>query len=239
MISLTKVYNMDALQFLAGLESESVDMVLTDPPYCNGGIKGSSRRRPTSEKIQQSGTKDLKPDFVGDTRDQRSFEKWLRLWMTECWRVCKDGSYMACFMDWRNLACVIDSLQVVGFAYRGLFCWVKPNGRPQRNAFKNDVEFVVWGTKGQPKPGPGGDRYCPGHYVGHPMTVKDRIHGTEKPVELLERLLTFVPEGGLVIDPFAGSGSTGEACHNLGLDFKGCELVEEYARLATERLEAL
>lgn len=234
-----KMYNMEAMQFLQGLESESVDAVLTDPPYCNGGIKGSSRRRPTSEKTQQTGTVGKKPDFVGDTRDQRSFERWLRLWMTECWRVCRDGAYMMCFMDWRNLACVIDSLQVAGFTYCGLFCWVKPNGRPQRNAFKNDVEFVVWGTKGRPKPGPEGDRYSPGYILQQPMATSKRIHGTEKPVEVLERLLTFVPEGGLVVDPFAGSGAVGEACHDLGLDFKGCELVEEYARIATERLEAL
>ena len=72
-----------------------------------------------------------------------------------------------------------------------------------------------------------------------PLTTKNRIHATEKPVALLEYLLQFVPQGGRVFDPFAGSGATGEACRNLGLEFEGCELSEEYARLANARLEAL
>ena len=72
-----------------------------------------------------------------------------------------------------------------------------------------------------------------------PLPTKKRIHATEKPVELLEYLLQFVPEGGLVFDPFAGGGATGEACRNLGLGFDGCELSKEYARMANDRLAAL
>ena len=58
------VHEGEALTFLQQIEPETVDCILTDPPYCNGGIKGSDRRRPTSCKIQQSQTIDKKPDFV-------------------------------------------------------------------------------------------------------------------------------------------------------------------------------
>ena len=60
-----------------------------------------------------------------------------------------------------------------------------------------------------------------------PMQYK-RIHPTQKPVRLFERLLQLVTRGGLVLDPFSGSGSCRIACHNLGLDFIGCEIDEEY-----------
>ena len=71
----------DSLLLMRDLDDKSVDMVLTDPPYCNGGVNVANKRAPTSTKIQQSNTKDLKPDFLGDTRDQRSFQRWLQLWM--------------------------------------------------------------------------------------------------------------------------------------------------------------
>lgn len=234
-----KIVNEEAIHMLQSLPSQSVDCVLTDPPYCNGGVKGSDKRKPTSSKIQQTGTVDKKPDFVGDTRDQRSFERWVALWMLECYRICKDGAYIECFIDWRNLPAVIDALQMAGFIYRGVFCWVKPNGRPLRNGYKNDVEFVVWGTKGAMVKPEDGDRYSPGYVLCQPMATAKRIHGTEKPVEVLKQLLTFVPKGGTVVDPFAGSGAVGEACHELGINFIGSELVDEYQKAANSRLEKL
>lgn len=61
------------------------------------------------------------------------------------------------------------------------------------------------------------------------------IHPTQKPVRLIERLLLLVTRGGLVLDPFSGSGSCRIACHNLGLDFIGCEIDEEYYAASEER----
>lgn len=226
----------DSVRVLQEMGAGSFDCVLTDPPYCNGGIKGSDRRKPTSKKIQFTGTKDVKPDFVGDMRDQRSYEKWLTAWMVECYRLLREGSFLMSFVDWRNLACTIDAVQVAGFAYRGVFCWVKPNARPQRNTFRNDVEFVVYGTKGMPA-SHGEDRYAKGYVEHMLMATSKRIHGTEKPVEVLESLLAFVPDGGRVLDPFCGSGATGEACRNLGLEFVGVEAVPYYADAARERLD--
>lgn len=66
------------------------------------------------------------------------------------------------------------------------------------------------------------------------------IHPTQKPVRLLERLLQLVTkEGDLVLDPFAGSFSTAEACINLGLNFKGWEIDEEYFSLGKKRIESI
>ena len=63
-----------------------------------------------------------------------------------------------------------------------------------------------------------------------------RIHPTEKPVRLIERLLNLViKDKGLVFDPFSGSGSSRIACHNLGLDFIGCEIDEEYYNASQAR----
>lgn len=67
--------------------------------------------------------------------------------------------------------------------------------------------------------------------------TRNTIHPTQKPVRLIERLLQLVTRGGLVLDPFSGSGSCRIACHNLGLDFIGCEIDEEYYNASQERYQ--
>jgi len=62
---------------------------------------------------------------------------------------------------------------------------------------------------------------------------------TEKPQQVLEDLVRLAPPGGLVVDPFMGSGSTGVAALTSGRSFIGFELSTEYAAIARERLEAV
>jgi site-specific DNA-methyltransferase (adenine-specific) len=105
--------------------------------------------------------------------------------------------------------------------------------RPQPNAFRNQSEFVCFATKGglppiQPAV------YLPG--VIRCPAPRERQHMTEKPVGLLDELLRLVPAGGVVCDPFAGSGTTGEAAGKRGLHFIGCEWSDAYHHLATVRL---
>lgn len=69
--------------------------------------------------------------------------------------------------------------------------------------------------------------------------TRGHIHPTEKPVRLIERLLSLVIKRGCVLDPFAGSGSCRIACYNLGLDFVGCEIDEEYYSAAEKRYKEL
>lgn len=233
--ALAMIHNMDCIEFIRGLEANSVDMLLTDPPYSSGGMVRGDRNAKTSTKYQSTGVV-KKPEFYGDTRDQRSLERWVADWLREAWPKVKDGGMVAVFIDWRNLASVIDAVQVAGFVFRGVFSWNKPSARPMKGIFRNDTEFVVYATKGAVVQR---EVYAKGYLECMPQQMAQRIHMTEKPVELLEHLLTFVPEGGLVVDPFAGSGSTGEAAYRLGLRFEGCELSAEYCELANKRLEAV
>ena len=78
----------------------------------------------------------------------------------------------------------------------------------------------------------------PGVYSINNVPSKDRLHQTEKPVELMEALLKIVPAGSVVLDPFMGSGSTGVACVNTGRSFIGIELDGGYYETAKQRIEA-
>ena len=68
-------------------------------------------------------------------------------------------------------------------------------------------------------------------------TYRDKQHPTQKPVELMEWCLTFVPKAQAILDPFMGSGTTGIACTNLGRSFIGIEREPKYFDIACRRIE--
>jgi len=225
----------ESLAILRTLPDGFVDTVLTDPPYSSGGVTMAARQADPAQKYQQSNTKRTYPAMLGDNRDQRSFTLWATLWLSECWRVAKDGARCMIFTDWRQLPSMTDALQAAGWMWRGVVTWHKPSARPSLGDFKRDAEYVITGSKGKPIMH---SRKCPPGVYSHSVNTARKIHLTEKPVALLENLLDITAPGGLVLDPFAGSGSTGVACLNTGRRYLGIELSKEYHQRACERLAA-
>ena len=230
----------DCLELMKDIPDGSVDMVLTDPPYSSGGLFAGDRKASTRAKYcdtDYNGAARFQ-NFSGDNMDQRSFTEFMRMVLNKCRQKSKAESVCAVFVDWRNIAAMIDALQAAGWVYRGIVVWDKGNCRPIPNRFRNDCEYVVWGTNGPRK-----TEYIDGVFVGagcyHIKSVptKQKHHQTEKPVELLEKLLAICETGGTVLDPFMGSGSTGVAAVNTGRNFVGMELDPGYFETAKRRIE--
>lgn len=232
------LYLGDAMKLLWGgvLQAQSVDMLLADPPYCSGGLTRTERKAAPSKKYQQSGFM-KKEDFPGDERDERSFVLWSTMWMTECYRIMKPGSSALVFSDWRQLANTADSIQAAGFVFRGIVPWAKAGARPQPNSFRAQCEYAVWATKGEidRKPTPGA-KYLPGVFSCSAPSGPNREHMNQKPVGLLKSLMEICPDGGTVLDPFMGSGSTGVAAAQTGRSFVGIEMTEHYYQVAKRRI---
>lgn len=221
----------DALLLLRDLEDESVDLVLTDPPYSSGGMFRSDRVQSTGTKYVSSDALHKRADFDGDSRDQRGFLAWASVWLAECWRVSKPGGSCLVFTDWRQLATVTDAVQAGGFVYRGIVVWDKTAACRPRPGFRAQCEFVVWGTRGQV----GDDApYLPG--VIEAAAPRERWHQTEKPLGLLEQLVAVCPPGGLVLDPFVGAATTLEAARLRGRRALGFEINPDYLEVAGRRL---
>lgn len=226
----------DSLLVLPTLADESIDGVITDPPYSSGGQFRGDRALTTSTKYQTSDAQVEYPDFDGDSRDVRGFLAWSSLWLAECWRITKRGGVVAAFIDWRMLPTMTDAIQAGGWTWRGVGVWHKTFSRPQMGRFRAECEYVVWGSKGA-MPTDRGVPVLPGHWSYPPVPTADREHLTEKPEPLMRDVVRLVRPGGHVLDPFAGSGTTGVAAIAEGMTFTGVELSKDYDTIARRRMQ--
>ena len=211
------------------------DALVTDPPYSSGGmVRGDRAGAGSGAKYVTTGSaaKEI-PDFSGDNRDQRGYAYWLTLWLSECLRIVKPQGVALLFTDWRQLPAPPDALQAGGWVWRGIVPWYKPASRPQAGRFAASCEYVVWGSQG----GMTTDLTSPclpGFYQASPP--RNREHVTQKPVEVMRELVKIAPPGGVVLDPFAGSGTTGVAALIEGRRFVGVEQHKHFAAVAAARL---
>lgn len=229
------LYHAEALAVLCDLPTGSVDAVVTDPPYSSGGQYRGDRTQPTGAKY--SSAYETGQDFSGDNRDQRSYLLWMNLWLGECLRVVRSGGACVLFTDWRQLPTTTDALQISGWVWRGVVPWVKPaNNRPafKQRAFLNACEYIAWGTSGPAGTENGATEPLPGFF--HALAPRIREHQTQKPLDVMRGLVAICPEGGTVLDPFMGSGTTGVAAVLEGRRFIGVEQVEHHAKVAERRI---
>lgn len=223
----------DSLLLLRDIADETVDLLLTDPPYSSGGMfRGDRAGASTSDKYVQTGTLAERHDFDGDTRDQRGFLAWASLWLAECWRASKVGGSCLVFTDWRQLPTLTDAIQAGGWVWRGVVVWDKTAQARPRPGFSSRAEYLVWGTRGPFRR----EVYLPGLISAAAPRGDERRHMTEKPLGLLEQLVEICPPGGLVLDPFVGSGSTLDAARNRGRRAIGFELNDRHLETAALRL---
>ncbi|MBW1600907.1 site-specific DNA-methyltransferase [Streptomyces sp. JJ66] len=228
----------DALTVLHTLPTGSVDATITDPPYNSGGLTPAQRTSDTTRGKYVSGDAQHQlPDFDGDSRDQRGYLAWMTLVLGQCHRITRGGGPLLAFTDWRQLPVTSDALQAAGWTWRGIVPWHKPVSRPAKGGFKRACEYVMWASKGAVDAARN-PVYLPGLYSASQPRGKKRRHITQKPDELMDELVRVCAPEGTVLDPFAGSGSTGTAALRTGRAFVGIELSEQYAAVARERLAA-
>lgn len=224
----------DALQILPQFKPDVFDAVITDPPYASGGTKPVEKNRTTNQKYSSMDPAKALPEFDGDQKDQLSWLFWATAWLAEARRATKDGGVLAVFIDWRMLPTLSVAMQWAGWIWRGVVVWDKLTCRPQKGRFRQQTEYLVWGSKG-PLPInrpvgclPGGFRYA---------NPANRIHVTEKPLQLMRNLVQITLPGGRILDPFAGAGTTVLASVLEGYEAVGIEVTDAYYTLGSQRVK--
>lgn len=175
------------------------DMVLCDPPYSSGGLFAGQRKASTAKKYCDDDFNGAakRPDFTGDNMDQRAFTEFMRWACMKLREKTKGGGIIAMFVDWRNLPAMTDAIQMAGWVWRGICVWDKGTTRNIPGRFRNDAEYIIWGTNGErPVDWTPGQKALPGVYRYNSVNPQKRYHQTEKPVPLLKDILQIVPKGG-------------------------------------------
>ena len=225
----------NSLKILESIPDASIDAVVTDPPYASLADSLAADRR-DSVTMYSSARRRNFPNLAGCGISPVYFGRWLEQWMRECFRALKPGGLFFCFMDWRGLAVVCEEAAIVGFKQDGIFVWHKPNGRPQQGKHRQACEYVFLSKKPGDVVKPRREVCGRGFLSTSIVPEKDRFHLTQKPDALMEELMTVLPEKAVVLDPFAGSGSTVVACERTGRIGIGIEVLPEYAEIAERRL---
>jgi len=207
---LNKIICGDCLEILKELPDNSVDLVLTDPPY---GINYDNK-----DLNRQS------PENFGKIENDNGEIDYLNL-ITEFQRISKMVIVFGAINFMQDLP------------YKGIWiCWDKRTKIEADKVFGSPFE-LAWCNKIS-----GYDkiyRIMHGGVINADRKeLKKRVHPTQKPVELMKRIIEdFSKEDDIVLDPFLGSGTTAVACKQLGRNYIGIELSKEYCSIAKKRLE--
>lgn len=224
MYELNQVYNEDCIQSMKLLPVNMVDLIVTDPPYktiTGGDSNGRNSDRP---KGMLSGNRKLFTYQNVKISD----------WMTEIYRVLKDGSHCYIFTNVLNLSEMLNEAKRTGFKLHNLLCWEKNNCTPSQYYMKN-CEYVLFLRKGKAKwiNDIGGSKTI--HQFNN--IIGKKTHPCEKPIDLLKFYISNSSnENDIVFDPFAGTGSTLVAAKELNRQYLGYEIEKEYFDIAKERL---
>ena len=223
--------NQDCYDFLATIPNNTIDLILTDPPY--------EISKPTNF---QNG--ELKHDDTDRFRISMDFGQWdkeqqdLKKLCKEYYRVLKPHGTIIIFYDIWKISYLKEALEEDKFKQIRFIEWIKTNPVPINssiNYLTNAREIALTGVK-QSKP-IFHSKYDNGIYQYPIYQGKDRIHPTQKPLNLfIELLQKHSNVGDVVLDTFVGSGTTPVACLKTNRQFYGCELDINYYNQALKRI---
>lgn len=215
----------------------SIDAIITDPPY---GISHYGGATKVGNRIVSS---NFDGDDGWDSADPAEFQDRLYDWAEEWERILKPGGSVVAFTDRALISHLWDVLKRVNLRPKQIIVWVKVNPHPAGLARQNLIsatEFMVWAVK------PGAeytfnevDGWDRRNVIVTPIIGghENADHPTQKPLAVMSKLIALTTNpGDLVLDPFAGSGSTGVAAYQIGRRAHLIEQKAEYVALAHERL---
>lgn len=215
------IHNEDCILGMKNIESESVDLVVTDPPYLVNYKTG--RRKDKTHRFSKV--------ILNDDNEQLIID-----YINECYRVLKNNSAMYMFCSSDRVEFFKKQLEDK-FKIKNMIIWVKNNhtAGDLKGSFGRKYEIIFLVVKGKK------------HFNGKRLTDiwefdrvsgKKQLHQNQKPLDLIKQCIEkHSDEGDLVFDGFAGSGTTAIACKELNRNFIGFELDKGYYDIAIKRLE--
>ena len=247
------LYHGDSLGVLSKLPENSVDMVFADPPYnlSNGGFSVHSGRMVSVNKGDWDKSKGFKDDYDFHFK-----------WLEACRRVLKPGGTLWVSGTYHSIYQCGHALQALGYHILNDIAWFKPNASPNLSCrfFTASHESLIWARKEKKakhifnydsmKNGNWSEDNLkkPGLQMrsvwsmGTPKPIEKKFgkHPTQKPIDLLKRIvLASTNKGDVIVDPFTGSSTTGIAAALHGRSFIGIDTEKKFLDLSIQRFEDL
>lgn len=244
----------DSFKLLRKIEPKSIDYIFADPPYflSSGGTTCQNGRQVSVDKAEWDYSKTIEEKL-------KYHQRWIRL----CREVLKDDGTIMISSTLHSVYAIGVALELEGFSIINNIIWQKTNPSPNLacRSLTHSTETIIWARKQltlkkkgkhyfsytEMKEENGGKQMKdvwkfeiePEIFSSSTTPKREKKfgkHPTQKPVALLDRLIRIATkEGGLVLDPFNGSGTTGLVASNLGRSYIGIDNVVEYLQLSKER----
>lgn len=216
---INKIHKGDCLELLPNIETETVDLVITDPFYGSSGRDGSVHLK--------------NDDVFGNRMSGDSFVWFVRQYSVQLFRVTKKDSHCYIFSDWRKYKDVQIAFETNCWELRALIVWDKGNGMGEY--WRSTHEFILFFTKSKPKKLTHGG--CMNVLKFKPIRGSNKVHSCEKPVELIKYLIEASSlKNETVLDPFAGSSPIATACIETERNFIGIEIEEHNIKKSYDRI---
>jgi len=239
----------NCVDVLYNLPEKSVDLIFADSPYflSNGGITCKAGKVVSVNKADW----DKSNGFIKDSRFNEQ-------WIEACRRVLKDNGTIWVTGTMHNIYQIGFALQKLNFNLLNEISWFKPNAPPNLTCkyFAHSHETILWARKYKNVPHffnyeemrKWDDKISPcGKQMRSvwsiPLTPQSEKtsgkHPTQKPVELLKRIIiSSSKKGDVVLDPFNGSGTTGVVAKSLGRKYIGIDKEEDFLKLTVKRINS-
>ena len=214
MLEINQIYNMDCLEGLKLLPNDSVDLIVTDPPY------------------------NLNKDFKNDNLSERDFIDFLTPIFDEMARVIKPKHSVIIFFDsGQKLPLFWKCLFKSKLNFQKGCNFYKPNdcSMPHNRILRTSEVFYVCSKT--PELNHDGEKYIHDCLVGNHTKKESWYHPTAKNINVIrECVLSHSCKGDVVLDPFMGSGTLALACYQTGRRYLGFEIDSNYVEIAQNRL---
>ena len=225
--------------------NKQFDMIFADPPYflSNGQTLIQEGRQKVCDKGEW--------DRVRPTEEKNAFN---REWLAACREHLKDRGTIWVSGTYHNIFSVATCLEELGFQILNIITWHKsdPHSTEYGGRFNFASEYIIWAQKYERASHcfnysilktMNGGRHMPDVWKMPSAGMWEKHcgkHPTQKPLRLLYRIiLSCTRDGDVILDPFAGSCTTGIAANLLGRKFVGIDMSEEYLQLGIRRKEEI
>lgn len=245
-LDTNKIYNRDCIEGMKDIPSNSIDLVITDPPFAIDfkAVRNNYNRK--DSRVIEGYNEISKANYKDFTMQ----------WMSEVFRVLKDSGSMYVFSGWNNLKDILNALDDIGFITVNHIIWKYQFGVVTKRKFVTSHYHCLYVCKNDNK-----RKFFPYsrfkkedvdkdgsslHYkdkedvwvIKREYWTGDQKTPTKLPAEIIEKILMYSSEeGDIVLDPFLGSGQVAVVSKMLNRKYIGFEIVKDYYEFIRERLE--